>query len=90
MGDPWDTPVWGLVAVAQDTTGYDRVLCSGVPWTVYREDLGHWQELDTVGFHDVMLNHARYVTAVRPGRFIPTPQFKAIWQQARDWANGQQ
>lgn len=87
-GTPQDSPVWGVVAIAQRDVDYDKVLCSGVPWYVYRDDLGHWQELDTVGFHDVLLNNAHNVTAVRPGRYISTDKFKLIWQQAREWARG--
>ena len=88
QGGPWESPVWGVVCIAQRTTEYDSVLCSGVPWYVFRIDWGLWQELDTIGFHDALLNNARNITAVRPGRYIKTDKFKVIWQQAREWARG--
>jgi len=88
QGEPWESPVWGVVCIAQRTTEYDKVLCSGVPWYVFRSDWGFWQELDTVGFHDVLFNNARHVTVVRPGRYIKTKQFTDIWQRAREWSCG--
>ena len=87
-GTPEQSPAWGVVAIAQRDVDYDNVLCSGVPWYVFRKDLGYWVELDNIGFHDVLLTNVHNVSAVRPGRDIPTSQFKLIWAEAREWANG--
>jgi hypothetical protein len=79
-----------VVAIAQRVGAeYDNVLCSGVPWYVYRTDHGFWMELDQVGFHDILVNHADAVSAVRPGRYIRTDRFKEIMAAATEWARGQ-
>ncbi len=87
-GGPDESPVWGIVVIGQRTGDqYDKVLCSGVPWYVFRSDLGFWQELDVVGFHDVLFNNAHNVAAVRPGRYVPSDKFKESWKRAREWVN---
>jgi hypothetical protein len=89
QGRPEDTPCWGIVVIAQKVgAAYDNVLCSGVPWYVFRWDLGFWMELDTIGFHDALLNSVQHISVVRPGRYTRTTDFTKMKEQAEEWVRG--
>jgi hypothetical protein len=88
-GPPEASPPWGVVVIAQRTERkHDKVLWSGVDWNVFRTDHGFWMELDDIGFHDIIVNKAHLVSAVRPGRYMRTDEFLELKKQAEEWARG--
>jgi hypothetical protein len=88
-GPPEASPAWGVVVIAQRVgKQHNNILWSGVPWNVYRTDLGFWTELDDIGFHDILVNKAHLVSAIRPGRYMQTDRFMSIVKQAEGWVHG--
>ena len=83
-GQPWESPVWGVVAVTQQTKQqFDDILARGEPWYIYRSDLGYWMEIDNTGLIDQLVHYGHEIQAVRPGRYVPKPVFMAIVRRAQ-------
>ena len=80
-GEPKDSPPWGAVLVTQrDVPGMD--VLSGEPFFVHRADLDLWLKVDEVGLMDQMAHFAHVIDCVRPGRWAPVPEWKAICRRA--------
>jgi hypothetical protein len=81
-GKPWDSPRWGMVAVAQPgTTKFKDRLING-PVFLYREDWGCWME--TADPEDLLSEYCPVITAYRKGRYMRRDLWKAIMNRVVD------
>ena len=81
-GKPGESPVWGVVALAQP--GSDPPVQVNGDYYLYRDDLQEWMIVgDALGLVDNLAHYADRISAVRAGRWIPTRPFKKIWERAR-------
>lgn len=91
-GAPHESPPWGVVGVIHpDLIGTDPDWCLvGAEYLLWRTDLGRWTQCrDTVGLVDQLTHHAHLIGCVRPGRYMPTMDYKAVWKAARtEWGVG--
>lgn len=91
-GAPEDSPPWGCVGVIQPTLIPDDPdwCIVGAEYLLWRTDLQRWTKCgDIVGLVDQLTHRAHLIACVRPGRYMPTRDYKALWAAARaEWGVG--
>ena len=70
-GEPWESPVLGVCLLAQPKVRSVDILASR-DYLIYREDVGHWMEVDIAGLFDQQQNSARHITCFRMTRLLPS------------------
>jgi hypothetical protein len=88
QGVPRESPVRPrVVCVAQPgATGRNPILV-GESWFLYSEAEGEWYAVETEGdCLDEIQEDAHKVSCVRKGRWIRNPEFREIWDRAREEA----
>ena len=85
-GEPWESPtVPRVVCISQVGAEPDwpNIIVNG-SYYIYRSDLDLWTwHDDPFGAILEMIENPGLI-AVRMGKFVSTPVFKAIWQRARE------
>jgi hypothetical protein len=90
-GKPWDSPRWGVVAIAQPCARQTfRALLVNGPHFLYRDDWGCWMECNDDGLHDLLTAYAPVISCYRQGRYIRSDSFKRIWKVAQEYADATQ
>lgn len=84
-GLPVAAPAWGVEAIWQaspHTPLYNK------DYYLWREDYDCWIEVDLVGLVDHLVTAAPQITAVKVGRTVPTPTWKAAMHHLNALAAG--
>ena len=85
-GEPWQSPGWGAVAIAQPNqynAGFFRSILKDGPYFLYRKDWDCWMEVELDGLYDQLAHHAHLISAFRMGRYIRDDDFSDIKKQAK-------
>jgi hypothetical protein len=88
-GRPEDAPPCGVVVISQgrdpsDPHGTDE-LQQRWDWYWWHAERGEWWGSDLHGLLDHLM-HGDYVRAVKQGRSVPSPRFRALMQRASEEA----
>lgn len=83
-GEPWESPEWGAVLIAQPEAENINVLSLNQPYFVHRADLDLWYCSDYPGLMDQLVHFAHAIDCVRIGRWAPPADWKAIAARARE------
>lgn len=81
---PWETPAYGTLAMAQTSTKFQGVLVNG-DFFLHRKDWDCWHACDRDGLVDHLAHYAPLIDAVRPGRYWRVDLFEQAWQSAQKW-----
>lgn len=81
-GEPWESPRWGAVAVAQRAMPVFRDKLIDGPVFLYREDWGCWME--TEDKDDQLSEYCNVISAYRKGRYMRNDKFREIWERVNE------
>jgi hypothetical protein len=87
--DAQDVPRWPrTVCIAQSSTVWTHKVLVNGDWYCHRTDLDCWTEHTDAGLYLELIDHAHEIDAVRAGKYVDKPTFKALWARGREIVNG--
>ena len=81
-GPPHESPPWGVVALAQPALEREPIMVNS-DYYLWRPDRNLWHQCGHDGLDDHLCHEGHLIQCIRKTRWIPTLEFREIWQRVR-------